>query len=130
MFSKLDACSCVVNVYDQGNILSIVTDSSPHGTHVAGIATAFHPKVICYKHSKIAYSIPALFLHFFYTKQIYLLKYAIVVQEPLLNGVAPGAQIISCKIGDACLGSTETGTGLTRSLIAAVKVGWIVCLFL
>ena len=45
VFSKLDACTFVVNVYDEGKILSIVTDSSPHGTHVAGIATAFHPKV-------------------------------------------------------------------------------------
>ncbi|XP_057988709.1 tripeptidyl-peptidase 2 isoform X2 [Hevea brasiliensis] len=85
VFSKLDACSFVLNIYDEGNILSIVTDSSPHGTHVAGIATAFHPK------------------------------------EPLLNGVAPGAQLISCKIGDSRLGSMETGTGLTRSLIAAVE---------
>ncbi|XP_052183432.1 tripeptidyl-peptidase 2 isoform X2 [Diospyros lotus] len=85
VFSSLDACSFVVNVYDEGKILSIVTDSSPHGTHVAGIATAFHPK------------------------------------EPLLNGVAPGAQLISCKIGDSRLGSMETGTGLTRALIAAVE---------
>lgn len=46
MFSKLDACTFVANVYDDGNILSIVTDSSPHGTHVAGIATAFHPEVL------------------------------------------------------------------------------------
>ncbi|XAR53659.1 Tripeptidyl-peptidase II [Bertholletia excelsa] len=85
IFSSLDACSFVVNVYDEGKILSVVTDSSPHGTHVGGIATAFHPK------------------------------------EPLLNGVAPGAQLISCKIGDSRLGSMETGTGLIRALIAAVE---------
>ncbi|KAG5133869.1 hypothetical protein JHK82_025057 [Glycine max] len=44
VFSKLDACTFVVNVYNDGNVLSIVTDCSGHGTHVAGIATAFHPK--------------------------------------------------------------------------------------
>ncbi|KAL1319371.1 tripeptidyl-peptidase 2 isoform X1 [Arachis ipaensis] len=85
VFSKLDACTFVVNVYNNGNVLSIVTDCSSHATHVAGIASAFHPK------------------------------------EPLLNGVAPGAQLISCKIGDSRLGSMETGTGLIRALIAAVE---------
>ncbi|KAL9662725.1 hypothetical protein QQ045_027559 [Rhodiola kirilowii] len=85
VFSKLDACTCVLNIYNDGNILSIVTDCSPHGTHVAGITAAFHKK------------------------------------ETLLNGVAPGAQLISCKIGDSRLGSMETGTGLTRALIAAVE---------
>ncbi|RDX90816.1 Tripeptidyl-peptidase 2, partial [Mucuna pruriens] len=78
-------CLYICCEYNDGNVLSMVTDSSPHGTHVAGIATAFHP------------------------------------EEPLLNGVAPEAQLISCKIGDSRLGSMETGTGLTRTLIAVVE---------
>ncbi|KAI5070002.1 hypothetical protein GOP47_0014345 [Adiantum capillus-veneris] len=85
IFSSIDACSFVTNVYDNGNILSIVTDCSPHGTHVAGITAAYH------------------------------------AEEPLFCGVAPGAQLISCKIGDSRLGSMETGTGLTRALIAAIE---------
>jgi len=48
VFSKLDACTFVVNVYNNGNVLSVVTDCSAHATHVAGIAAAFHPKVLIY----------------------------------------------------------------------------------
>jgi tripeptidyl-peptidase-2 len=48
VFSKLDACTFVANIYNNGNVLSVVTDCSPHATHVAGIAAAFHPTVLIY----------------------------------------------------------------------------------
>ncbi|KAF0698014.1 Aste57867_11345 [Aphanomyces stellatus] len=40
--------------------------------------------------------------------------------DPINNGVAPGAQIVSVKIGDSRLGATETGVGICRGILAVL----------
>jgi tripeptidyl-peptidase-2 len=76
-----------VNLFDEGNLLSIVTVCGDHGTHVAGIASAFY------------------------------------LDRPDRNGIAPGAQIVSVKIGDTRLGGMETGIGLARGIKAVLDHG-------
>ena len=74
-----------LNIYDDGELLSVVVDSGAHGTHVASI-TAGH-----------------------------------VPDSPESNGVAPGAQLISVKIGDPRVGGMETGIAIQRGLRAVER---------
>ena len=74
-----------VNIYNDGDLLSIVADTGMHGTHVAGIVGAYFEN------------------------------------QPELNGVAPGAQIVSIKIGDTRLGGMETPHAMSRAISAIKK---------
>lgn len=78
-FDDVSLLNFGVNIYEDGKVLSIVADSHPHGTHVAGIVAAHWPG------------------------------------NPSLDGVAPGAQIVSVKIGDTYLDGMETGEALIRA---------------
>lgn len=82
-FGERDLLTYTVNILDDGALLSIVTLSGTHGTHVAGIIASR-------------------------------------TDEAATNGVAPGAEIVSLRIGDARLGSMETGQALLRAAQALV----------
>lgn len=76
----------VVNIWNDGNIVEIVTDSGSHGTHVACISSGYFK------------------------------------DKPELNGIAPGSQVISFKIGDSRLNGMETGTGFMRAISLARRL--------
>jgi len=82
-FGEMDLLTFSVNIVGDGDVLSIVTLSGTHGTHVAGIIGA-------------------------------------KTQDPATDGVAPGAEIVSLRIGDARLGSMEQGQALLRAAQALI----------
>lgn len=84
-FGEESQLNFALNIYDDGDTLSIVVDANPHGTHVAGIVAAHFP------------------------------------DQPELDGVAPGAQIVSVKIGDTRLDGMETTSAIVRGLATVLQ---------
>jgi tripeptidyl-peptidase-2 len=83
--SEEEASTFAVQVYEKGNLLSIVTVSGSHGSHVSSIAAAHFP------------------------------------DAPHRDGVAPGARILSIKIGDTRMGGSSSGVGEMRGVAACVQ---------
>jgi len=85
VFDSQSLLTFAVN-FPEDDILSLVTVSGSHGTHVAGITAAYDPDDI------------------------------------IANGVAPGAEIISLKIGDNRIHSLETTSAFYRAMIEMVRL--------
>jgi tripeptidyl-peptidase-2 len=86
-FGDTASCTFAVQVYNGGEVLSIVTVGGSHGTHVAGIASAHFP------------------------------------DEPERNGIAPGARILSVRIGDDRIGGSSSHVGEMRGVLACAQYG-------
>lgn len=86
-FDDASHTTFAVQVYAEGDLLSIVTVSGTHGSHVAAIAASHFP------------------------------------EEPARNGIAPGAGILSIKIGDVRNNGSSTGFSEQRALAAAARHG-------
>lgn len=86
IFDPVSNLAFGVQVYEQGDLLSIVTVNGTHGTHVASIAAAHNP------------------------------------ENPDRNGIAPGAQIVSIRIGDPRTGGSY-GDSERRAVALAAQAG-------
>ncbi|MDA7916647.1 S8 family serine peptidase [Opitutaceae bacterium] len=86
-FDEHTNATYAVQVYEEGALLSIVTMSGAHGTHVASITASNFP------------------------------------DDPARNGVAPGAQILSIKIGDIRVGGGSYGPSERRAIATAARYG-------
>ncbi|WKY15571.1 hypothetical protein Q1695_000781 [Nippostrongylus brasiliensis] len=85
--SERDEANYTFRIESNGKRLEICLPAGAHGSHVANIAAAYHPKT------------------------------------PELNGLAPGAKIVSLMIADVRVGSMETGTSMIRAFNKCAEMG-------
>ena len=132
-FSAEDACNFALNVYDEGAVLSIGARCTCTCMHshlllrraaVIGWAAchgrAPAPPRPCPTPATAALPSllgPAVVDAGSHGTHVAGITAAHHPEDPALSGIAPGAQIVSCKIGDTRLGSMETMVGLTRALV-------------
>jgi len=142
-FGTVDMLNYAVNFYEGGKVLSVVCDAGAHGSHVAGIAAGHRPagstpgeegsgSSTSSKSSPAAPpAVPAdgdgdaggnesgASSHPDSDEDSAVAARNLALDA--MSGVAPGADIVSLKIGDARLGSMETGSALVRALIYAIR---------
>jgi tripeptidyl-peptidase-2 len=96
-------------------VLTNFRSERKHGTFGDGFAANF--AVNFYDHGKRLSIVVESGAHGTHVAGIVAANYH---DQPELNGIAPGAQIVSVKIGDTRLGGMETGGALIRGLRAVV----------